>query len=75
MLGMTRHEKYRRLRALRADRHWTQLQLALKAKVTQSRISLIENGYADPTEHERAAIAKAFQLPESEVFSSEALAS
>lgn len=68
---MKRHEKYRRLRILRAERHWTQLQLALKANVNQSRISILENGYGDPTEKERRGIAKAFQLPELEVFPSE----
>lgn len=75
---MKRIEKYRRLRGLRAERNWTQLQLALKTKLQQSRISLIENGYADPTPEEREQIAKAFQLSESDVFpptESEAVAS
>lgn len=65
---MKRHDKYQRLRVLRAERHWTQLHLALKANVKQSRISQLENGYADPTDRERERIAKAFQLSPSEVF-------
>jgi len=65
---MKRHDKYQRLRVLRAERRWTQLYLALKANVKQSRISQLENGYADPTDRERERISKAFQLPPSEVF-------
>lgn len=65
---MKRHDKYRQLRMLRAGYKWTQLQLALKANVNQSRVSLIENGWDDPTDDERRQIAKAFQLSEAEVF-------
>lgn len=65
---MKRHDKYQRLRVLRAERRWTQLYLALKANVKQSRISQLENGWTDPTERERKRIAKAFQLPASEIF-------
>ena len=67
---MKRHDKYRQLRMLRAGAKWTQLQLALKANVNQSRVSLIENGWDDPTEDERRQIAKAFQMSEAEVFPS-----
>lgn len=63
-----RQEKYRRLRGLRAERKWTQLYLSLKTKIHQSHLSRIENGYEDPTPEERARIAKAFQLPESDVW-------
>lgn len=74
---MKRHDRYRQLRMLRAGAKWTQLQLALKANINQSRISLIENGWDDPTEDERRQIAKAFQLAEADVFpeSSEQVAS
>lgn len=65
---MLRRERNQRLRVLRAERDWTQLYLGHKANVAPSRISLIENGYSDPTEKERARIAKAFDLPESDVF-------
>lgn len=68
---LKRHEKYKQLRILRAERKWTQIQLALKADVKQSRISIIENGYDDPTERERVRIAKAFALPEPDVFPGE----
>jgi putative transcriptional regulator len=65
---MKRHDKYQRLRVLRAERRWTQLHLALKANVKQSRISNFENGYADPNDKEKTRIARAFQLPPAEVF-------
>lgn len=65
---MKRHDKYRQLRMLRAGNKWTQFQLALKANINQSRVSLIENGWDDPTEDERKQIAKAFQLSEADVF-------
>lgn len=65
---MKRHDKYRQLRMLRAGAKWTQFQLALKANINQSRVSLIENGWDDPTEDERKQISKAFQLSEAEVF-------
>lgn len=55
----------------RAGRRWTQLQLSLKAKLNQSRISLIENGYADPSPDERARLAKAFGMEEAELFPAE----
>jgi putative transcriptional regulator len=65
---MKRPDKYQRLRVLRAERKWTQARLARKARMAQSRISVIENSKDDPTEDERESIAKAFQLPASDVF-------
>lgn len=60
-----------RLRVVRAEKHLTQIRLALKTKIHQSRLSLIENGYAPPTDDERGAIAKALGLSVQEIFPSD----
>ena len=65
---MKRADKYQRLRMLRVERRWTQLQLALKTKITQSQISMIENGYTDPSAKDCERLAKAFGLPVEDVF-------
>jgi len=57
-----------RLRMVRAERRLTQIRLALRARIHQSRLSLIENGYAEPTKEERERIAKALQLSEADIF-------
>lgn len=58
-----------RLRVVRAEQHVTQEQVAAKTKsLTQTRISLIENGYAEATATEKKAIARALRVPVQEVF-------
>lgn len=48
-----------RLRVVRADRDVSQVELAFKTGINQSKISLIENGYVEPSKEEREDIAAA----------------
>lgn len=48
-----------RLRLLRAEHRITQIVLSRKSGVQPARISLIENGHVEPTDGERARLAKA----------------
>jgi putative transcriptional regulator len=65
-----------RLRVLRAERRMTQLSLAAKAGINVARISFIENGHVEPKPEERDRIARAFEVPVSNVFpAAEAVAS
>ena len=43
----------------RVAKRKTQWDLRLDTGINQSKISLIENGYVEPNEHEKVAIAKA----------------
>lgn len=58
-----------RLRVVRAEQRVTQEQVAAKTKfkLTQTRISLIENG-AEPTDAEKRVIARALRVPIQDVF-------
>lgn len=51
-----------RLRVLRAEKGVTQIDLALKAGIALSRYWRIENGYEQPTDSERARLAKALRV-------------
>ena len=53
-----------RLRVARAERGVTQIDLALKAGLSLSRYWRIENGYEQPTDTERAKLAKALRVDE-----------
>lgn len=57
-----------RLKAHRGFREITQMDLAVRLRMHPNRYWRIENGYTQPTETERAAMAKALQVPESELF-------
>lgn len=57
-----------RLRVLRAEHELSQMDTAAKAKIGLYRYWQIENGYADATEDERAAIAKVFKAAPEDVF-------
>lgn len=57
-----------RLRVLRAEKRLTQLDTAARAKVSIARYWKIENGYTEPTSSERAALARALRVEESEAF-------
>lgn len=46
----------------------SQWKLAQESKVHQSRISLIENGLVEATEDEKKKLAKALNVPVSEIF-------
>lgn len=57
-----------RLRVLRAEHELSQMDTAAKAKIGLYRYWQIENGYAEATDAERAAIAKVFKVEAGEVF-------
>lgn len=58
-----------RLRVLRAERDgMTQLQLSLKTKINQSKLSLIENGHIEASDDERVALATALESTVAELF-------
>lgn len=50
------------LEEARFHRRLTQLDLRLKTGIHQSKISMIENGYAIPREDEKARLAKALSV-------------
>lgn len=57
-----------RLRVLRADKRLSQTTLARRARLTQSRLSFIENGHIEPTPTERNRLARALKVDVLEVF-------
>jgi transcriptional regulator with XRE-family HTH domain len=64
-----------RLRVVRAEKRVTQIDIAARAKIGMTRYWKIENGYIDPTPAERAALARALKVQESEAFPATAVAS
>jgi transcriptional regulator with XRE-family HTH domain len=54
-----------RLRVLRAEVDVTQMDLAIKAGISLSRYWRIESGYEQPTDAERARLAKALRVERS----------
>lgn len=60
---VTREWKRNRLRLLRAHRHMTQLELASRADIPDSRYWRIENGYRMPTPKEQTRLARALRFP------------
>ena len=58
-----------RLKALRADRDWTQAELADRLHVTRQTINAIEKGKYDPSLPLAFKIAALFELPIEEIFS------
>ena len=60
-----------RLKVLRADRDWTQADLADRLHVTRQTINAIEKGKYDPSLPLAFKIAALFGLPIEEIFSSE----
>ena len=60
-----------RLKVLRADRDWTQADLADRLKVTRQTINAIEKGKYDPSLPLAFKIAVLFDLPIEEIFSPE----
>lgn len=62
---------FNRLRILRAERRASQLYVALSASIHPTRLWKLENGYAEPTVAERAAIARVLEVSEEEIWPSE----
>ncbi len=60
-----------RIRVLRAERRWTQAELAERIGVSRNSINAIENGRHDPSLPLAFRIAKAFELPVDQVFEDE----
>jgi len=60
-----------RLKVLRADRDWTQADLADRLRVTRQTINAIEKGKYDPSLPLAFKIAALFGLPIEEIFSAD----
>jgi putative transcriptional regulator len=58
-----------RLRVLRAERRWSQADLAERLNVSRQTINAIETGKYDPSLPLAFAIAKLFEMKIEEVFS------
>lgn len=56
------------LRALRAERGWSQLELAERLEVSRQTVNAIENGKYDPSLPLAFRIARLFELPIEKVF-------
>jgi putative transcriptional regulator len=61
-----------RLKVLRAERDWTQAQLAQELEVSRQTINAIEKGKFDPSLPLAFKVARLFQLSIEEVFQDEA---
>lgn len=57
-----------RLRVLRADKRVSQHQLAVVLKCSQSRVSLLENGYELPTDIDIKRLERLFGVPGADIF-------
>ena len=58
-----------RLKVLRADRDWTQADLADRLHVTRQTINAIEKGKYDPSLPLAFKIADVFEMPIEDIFS------
>ena len=59
-----------RLRLLRAERHWSQQDLAERLEVSRQSVNAIETGKYDPSLPLAFRIAELFDLPIEEIFTS-----
>jgi putative transcriptional regulator len=57
-----------RLRILRAERNWSQAELALRLNVSRQAVNAIETGKHDPSLPLAFRIARLFNLPIEEIF-------
>jgi putative transcriptional regulator len=60
-----------KIRVLRAERRWTQADLAERLGVSRNSINAIENGRYDPSLPLAFRIAKQFELSVEEIFETE----
>ena len=60
-----------RLKVLRAERDWSQSDLAERLEVSRQSVNAIETGRYDPSLPLAFRIAKLFGLPVEQIFSSE----
>ncbi|MCC6789051.1 MAG: helix-turn-helix transcriptional regulator [Hyphomonadaceae bacterium] len=63
-----------RLKVLRAERNWSQADLADKLDVSRQSVNAIETGKYDPSLPLAFKIAKVFALPIEQIFSDDELA-
>jgi putative transcriptional regulator len=63
-----------RLKVLRAERNWSQAELADKLDVSRQSVNAIETGKYDPSLPLAFKIAKVFGLPIEQIFSDEDVA-
>ena len=61
-----------RLKELRAQRGWSQVELAERLAVSRQTVNAIENGRYDPSLPLAFAIARTFGLPIEAIFSEQA---
>jgi putative transcriptional regulator len=61
-----------RLRVLRAEKGWSQAELAERLNVARQSVNAIENGKADPSLPLGMRIARLFGLPVEAIFEDEA---
>ena len=57
-----------RLRVLRAEREWSQAELAVQLDVSRQAVNAIETGKHDPSLPLAFRIARLFEMPIEEVF-------
>jgi putative transcriptional regulator len=60
-----------RLRVLRAEREWSQGDLAERLEVSRQSVNAIETGRYDPSLPLAFRIAKLFELPVEQIFSAD----
>ena len=60
-----------RLKVLRAERNWSQGDLAERLEVSRQSVNAIETGKYDPSLPLAFRIAKLFELPVEQIFSSD----
>jgi putative transcriptional regulator len=63
-----------RLKVLRAERNWSQAELAEKLDVSRQSVNAIETGKYDPSLPLAFKIAKVFTLPIEQIFSDDEVA-
>ncbi len=57
-----------RLKVLRAERNWSQAELAMRIDVSRQAVNAIETGKHDPSLALAFRIARLFKLPAEEIF-------
>jgi putative transcriptional regulator len=57
-----------RLKVLRAERNWSQAELALRLDVSRQAVNAIETGKHDPSLSLAFRIARLFEIPIEEIF-------
>ena len=60
-----------RLRVLRAEREWSQADLAVRLEVSRQSVNAIETGKFDPSLPLAFKLARLFELPIEDIFTDE----